>query len=119
MDKKISLTNQQELAIKALYDGMKASAISLGNQLIELETVLDAAFSDKSITMNSLSGLIGNIESVRAELRIVHLSTHLKPDILSTQPVALYNELRGYFQDPCENIPRTFSKDVEKHNGCE
>ncbi len=121
MSEKIHLSEEQHSKISALYSDMKSAAIPLGKELIELEIALDTAFSEKTITIDSLSELIENIEKVRAKLRMVHLSTHLKtPDILSAHQVALYNELRGYSQNPCANIPEGHSAKMwKKHNGCE
>lgn len=120
MGDRIHLSNDQRKAIEALYNEMKSEAIPLGDQLIKLETDLDTAFSDKTITMVSLSDVIGKIENTRAKLRVVHLSAHLQtPDILSADQVALYNQLRGYSQTPCENIPEGHSIEMwKKHNGC-
>ena len=57
----------------------------------------------------------------RAQLRFVHLSTHLKtPDILTLEQIKLYNELRGYSaDDPCTNIPAGHDPEMwKKHNNC-
>ena len=64
--------------------------------------------------------LVNEIEGVRAKLRIVHLSTHLKtPNILTERQIALYNELRGYSKDPYKNVPEGHNPEMwKKHNGC-
>lgn len=121
MGDKISLTPQQKDSIEQLYNDMKAKAIVLGERLIMLESELNSAFAEGSIDQAQLEASVREIEQVRADLRIVHLSTHLKtPDILSSEQITLYNRLRGYSSaDPCSNIPKGHDPEMwKKHNGC-
>jgi len=120
MEGEISLSAKQKNDILNLYNEMKVDAIRLGKKLVLLESDLDTQFANKTITNTSLVKAINGIEKVRAELRIVHLATHLQtPTILTREQVALYNELRGYSNNPCENIPEGHSEEMwKKHNGC-
>lgn len=121
MQEKIRLTNGQKERIGNIYAEMKNKAVALGGKLIHLETLLDDSFSNRTVTKKSLREMVGEIEKVKAELRIVHLSAHLEShDILSGGQIALYNQIRGYSKDPCQNIPAGHNaKRWKKHNGCQ
>ena len=121
MKDKINLSDKQELKIQSIYNEMKVEAIQLGKQLILLEIELNNAFSNKTINQSQLEKLVQDIEKTRAELRLVHLSKHLQtPDVLSNEQIALYNKLRGYSKDPCQNVPEGHDEQMWKaHNGCQ
>lgn len=121
MKKEINLTKDQERKIQQLFNSMKSKAIPLGHELIELERALNNAFSDRSITRESLRDQLDKIAQVRMQLRYVHLETHLlTPGILSETQVKKYNLLRGYAKgDPCNNIPAGHDAAMwKKHNDC-
>jgi len=121
MEEEIALSAEQKREIKKLFDDMRTEAIGLGKQLIDLEAELDAALASRRIDRASLQTLVQRIGEIRAELRFVHLSTHLKtPDILTEDQIARYNQLRGYSQDPCTNIPAGHDEEMwRRHNGCD
>lgn len=121
MEEKIKLTELQKNKIEKLFNTMRSQAIPLGEQLISLERQLNENFSTGKIDQQSLEKLLKEIEQVRAKLRYVHLSTHLQtPRILTKDQISLYNELRGYGQDPCRHIPQGHDPQMwRKHNGCE
>ena len=97
MKDKISLSDEQEVKIKALYADMKFSAIPLGKQLIKLEKELNDSFANKTVNRESLMQQLAAIAEISKKLRYVHLATHLEtPGILSTQQIHQYNQLRGY-----------------------
>ncbi len=106
--------------IQKIYNDMNVEAVALGEQLIRLELELNSGFSNRTINKILLDKSVREIEKVRAKLRLVHLSTHLKtPNILSNEQIILYNELRGYSKDPCQNIPEGHNAEMwKKHNGC-
>ena len=116
----IELTPTQQAEIQAIYQQMKSEAVSLGNQLIQLEAALNTYFADGSINQAILEQSLQDIERVRAQLRLAHLSAHLQtPNILTPEQISLYNELRGYSKDPCANIPQGHNAAMwKKHNGC-
>ena len=116
----IELTPTQQAEIQEIYEQMKSEAISLGNQLIQLEATLNTYFADGSINQAILEQSLQDIERVRAQLRLAHLSAHLQtPNILTPEQISLYNELRGYSQDPCANVPKGHNAAMwKKHNGC-
>ena len=120
MASEIELTPTQQAEIQKIYEQMKSEAVSLGNQLIQLEAALNSHFADGSINQAILEQSVQDIERVRAQLRLAHLSAHLQtPNILTPEQISLYNELRGYSQDPCANIPQGHNAAMwKKHNGC-
>ncbi|MBF0286443.1 MAG: hypothetical protein HQM14_01380 [SAR324 cluster bacterium] len=69
---------------------MKASAIPLGKQLIELEKQLNQSFENQMITTASLKKLLQQIAKTTSQLRFVYLSTHLAtPKILTPLHTAI------------------------------
>jgi len=121
MKEEISLTKEQELKIRTLFDDMKSKAIPLGNRLISLEKKLNDSFAQGAITEKELDQQLESIAETRKKLRYVHLVTHLKtPRILTSQQIKQYNLLRGYNSgDPCKNIPKGHDREMwMKHNGC-
>ena len=120
MEDKINLTGEQKKKIQKIYNEMKDEAMALGKQLIRLEMELNIGFYNRNINQELLENYVREIEKVRAKLRIVHLSTHLQtPNILTNKQIILYNKLRGYSKDPCQNIPEGHNAEMwKKHNGC-
>lgn len=121
MADKIGLTSEQREQITTIYNDMKLKATALGNQLINLEAALNDHFSGGTINATMLEAYVDQIEHVRGELRVVHLSAHLQtPQILTSEQVRQYNELRGYDKDPCQHVPEGHNATMwKKHNGCQ
>ena len=121
MKKEIGLSPKQIQSIENLFQKMKQEAIPLGLKLIALERQLNNHFANRTISDESLRELVQRISQVHSELRLVHLSTHLKtPEILTPEQITLYNKLRGYSSDdPCENIPKGHDPEMwKKHHNC-
>ncbi len=120
MAEKINLTDEQKRKVQKIYNDMKVEAVTLGEQLISLEKELNNGFSNRTINQTLLETSVREIEKVRAKLRLVHLSTHLQtPNILTNEQIILYNKLRGYSKDPCQNIPEGHNAEMwKKHSGC-
>lgn len=121
MRAEIALTPAQVADIEALFDRMKASAKKLGERLIALETDLNDAFARGDIRRDVLATKLETIGSVRTQLRLTHLETHLAtPKILRPEQVATYNRLRGYgASDACSTVPAGHDPAMwRKHNGC-
>lgn len=123
MKVEIDLSADQESQIVAIYDEMQAAAIILGERLIEQEVALNRAFRADEVVEQSLTEMVEAISATTAELRILHLATHLEtPDILTAEQIDEYNELRGYLSDddPCENVPEGHDETMwRKHNDCD
>jgi Spy/CpxP family protein refolding chaperone len=120
MKDEIHLTDEQKIEIQKIYNDMKVEAVNLGEQLIRLEMELNNNFANRTINQPILEKFVQEIEKVRANLRLVHLSTHLQtPNILTNEQIILYNKLRGYSKDPCQNTPEGHNAEMwKKHNGC-
>jgi hypothetical protein len=93
----LRLTAEQRKRVQALYDAMKAEAVSTGERIITDETALDRAFKERSINPNRLADLSAAIGKSQGELRAVHLKYHLTTaELLTTDQLKRYAELRGY-----------------------
>ncbi len=95
----LGLSEDQITALEAIRAAMLADAIRLGEELIEAENTLNRRFQHRHIDGEILRSLIEDVESIRAELRFVHLSAHISTTaLLSEAQIAAYNRLRGYGQ---------------------
>jgi len=93
----LALRPDQRDKIKGLFESMKAEAVPLGSKLIAQETELDKLFASRSITPASLKASTAAIAVTQGELREIHLKYHLfAADILSSDQIKKYAELRGY-----------------------
>ena len=122
MHDELGLTSQQVARIQTIYDEMKMQAVPLGNELIEGERTLEEAFADGSLDAKELRRRLHRIARIRADLRYVHLSAHLKtPSLLSEEQIRSYNRLRGYDgQDPCRSVPPGHDPEMwRRHNRCD
>jgi Spy/CpxP family protein refolding chaperone len=120
MKKEIGLSSEQIEKITHIYRPMQDEAKGLGLQLIGLEKELNELFAQNKMDEQTLKNYINQIANVRAKLRFVHLSTHLKmPAILTSQQLTRYSELRGYTNDVCSKVPAGHDEVMwKKHNGC-
>ncbi|MBM2578154.1 hypothetical protein JQC91_17745 [Jannaschia sp. Os4] len=116
----IGLDAEQQAAIEAIRDEMRAGAITAGERFVEAERALDAAFTDGFPDAATLAGLVAEAGEARASLRLVHLSAHLRTMPLLTQDqIARYAVLRGYADDPCDSVPEGHDATMwRRHNGC-
>lgn len=90
-------TQEQLQGIRTLQRAMKARAIPLGLKLIDLERELNLRFAAGGLSDEELRRLLNLIAETTAELRYVHLSTHLQTlPLLSPHQIEVYNRLRGY-----------------------
>jgi hypothetical protein len=93
----LSLSSDQRLSVRKLFEAMKAEAVAVGERLIDAETALDLAFRDRSITPDRLVELTAHVGRLQGELRAVHLRYHLTTaELLSAEQSKRYAELRGY-----------------------
>jgi hypothetical protein len=74
----LQLSSEQTASITTIFDDMKREAVTLGQEIVDAETVLGQSFSDKKITEASL----------QAHLAVTPL--------LSEEQLAQYQVLRGY-----------------------
>jgi Spy/CpxP family protein refolding chaperone len=93
----LGLTAEQKEKVQEAFDGMKRDAQSLGKRLVDKETELDRLFAEKKIDGGRLPEYLAEIGRINAELRSVHLRTHLEMvEVLTPEQTAQYNRLRGY-----------------------
>jgi Spy/CpxP family protein refolding chaperone len=116
----IGLRPEQAAAIQSIFDRMRANAIHEGERLIALEQALDEQFRGRSVTDRSLREVLAEIEKSRQALRYIHLAAHLEtPTLLTPEQVRRYNQLRGYSQNPCGDVPAGHDPVMwRRHNGC-
>lgn len=93
----LELTDTQYTEVEDLYNDMLAEAIPLGEKILVAEAELELAFREKTITDSDLEARLLAIGALQADLRFVHLRTHIATYALLT-PVQIetYNILRGY-----------------------
>jgi hypothetical protein len=97
---RIPLSSAQITKVSAIYEDMKARAVSQGERLIELERQLESFFRTKATSDTRLRAQLAEIAEVRGRLRYTHLSTHLAVSAFLTEmQIARYNALRGYDGD--------------------
>ncbi len=118
---KIPLTPMQVTKASAIYEEMKARAISQGERLIDLERQLESFFRNRATSDTRLRALLSEIAEIRGRLRYTHLSTHLAvSEFLSEPQIARYNMLRGYEGNPCGGLSE--GKDAPhgiRHHHCD
>jgi hypothetical protein len=121
MKARIGLGPEQVQAITAIYEAMKAKAISAGVKLIALEEALEQGFRRGTIDAAALGRILGEIADARRDLRFIHLSAHLEVrPILTSGQITGYNELRGYDHTaPCDAVPEGHDAALwRRHHQC-
>lgn len=116
----IGLDAGQRAAAAAIRDDMRADAIAAGERFVTAERALDAAFTDDVPDAETLARLVTEAGEAWAELRLVHLSTHLRTaPLLAPDQIERYAVLRGYADDPCDSVPKGHDATMwRRHNGC-
>jgi hypothetical protein len=95
--KELELTDAQYKEVEALYNDMLAAALPLGEQILVSESELELAFREKTITDDDLETRLLAIGALQADLRFVHLRTHIATyALLTPAQIETYNVLRGY-----------------------
>jgi len=93
----LELTEDQQTEIQALYDGMRPEAVLLGEQILQAESALELAFRDNTMDDTFLEAQLNEIGALQAQLRFVHLRTHIATvEILTPHQIGRYTSLRGY-----------------------
>ena len=97
MDEELELTEKQLAQVQALFDDMQSTVIPLGEKYLEYVAELELIFREGTITDEYLQSHLEKITGIEAQMRYVHLSTHLATiDILSHDQIMQYNMMRGY-----------------------
>jgi len=93
----LSLRPDQREAVQRLYDRMLAAAKAKGQEILQAEAQLALSFRHAHIDEATLREGLERIARLRAELRFIHLRTHLETKALLTpEQIDRYNVLRGY-----------------------
>jgi hypothetical protein len=93
----LGLTADQRRATADLIAPMTAQAQALGRRIVAAEAALDRDFAEGRMDAAALRHALGEIGQLRAELRFVHLETHLRQRALMTEAqITDYARLRGY-----------------------
>lgn len=94
---KLSLTAEQRGETQRIFDAMRAEATRLGKLIVEKEGELNRAFTNGSISRESLATRVTELSRLQGELRALHLGAHIEmQQVLSAEQVKTYDELRGY-----------------------
>ncbi|HVE49348.1 MAG TPA: hypothetical protein VNG69_06990 [Casimicrobiaceae bacterium] len=97
LSSELALTADQKQRTESLFAAMESKAIAAGRRLVDEERKLDRLFASKTIDRRSLERSLKRIGELQAEVRRVHLETHLAQiRILSPAQVSSYMALRGY-----------------------
>lgn len=118
----LRLNPAQVAAISLIFERMQARAREVGAHFIDAEAELEAAFREDDLEPDRLRALIDAAAEARAELRFVHLSSHVETrPLLTEEQIARYNALRGYgSHDPCDAVPEGHDPAMwRRHNGCD
>ena len=116
----IGLDVDQRAIIEAIRDEMRTEAIPAGERFVAAERALGAAFTDAVPERLEPARLVGEAGAARADLRLAHLSAHLRTTPLLTEAqIERYGVLRGYAEDPCDGVPDGHDAQMwRRHNGC-
>lgn len=96
----LGLAGHQREELERLRAAMLAEAVPLGEAIVAAHGRLEAGFRSGSMDTDRLMEDVATLEGLYAELRVVHLATHLAAQPLFTQhQLAEYDRLRGYSDD--------------------
>ena len=93
----LGLTPEQIARTREVFELMRSDAVELGEVIIDKEAYLTRRFAHSHIDDAALEALTLEIGKLRADLRFVHLSAHLRmKEILTSDQISRYDQLRGY-----------------------
>lgn len=93
----LGLTDVQRGQMERLFGLMQAEAQRVGENYIDAERALDAAFDDPKLDPVVLAGLVVASTNALGELRMIHLAAHIEArQILTDAQIETYNMQRGY-----------------------
>ncbi len=91
----LHLAPEQTANLEALFAAMRQDALALGGKLLENEAALEKLFAAGAVDSEAARRLIEDSAVLRARLRWVHLSAHLKAfNLLTAEQRARYHDLR-------------------------
>jgi Spy/CpxP family protein refolding chaperone len=89
----LAITPEQERQVEVIRQRMLTRATALGQQIVEAERALDAAFKEGRMTPTELSTRVAALARLQGDLRLVHLQAHLE-----TRPVLTDAQTRKYYE---------------------
>ena len=93
----LGLSAAQRVGAEAFRADMLAQAIPLGEQIVQVERHLDAAFAGGAVSRAEVERMTAHAAELRGRLRAVHLTTHLvMREMMTAEQIARYAALRGY-----------------------
>ncbi len=94
---KLNLSKVQIEQTQNIYEEMHKKTVRLGKLFVEKEKFLDDLFLNQGIDARELQASISEISKVRGEIRLAHLTAHLKmKELLKPEQISHYDKLRGY-----------------------
>ncbi|GAB1256092.1 hypothetical protein NBRC116494_05940 [Aurantivibrio plasticivorans] len=103
LSEELQLSDEQKSQTHSLFAAMSAQSQPLGARLVDLERQLDQLFASKMATETKLHSIMIELGAVYAQVREVHLKTHIKQkELLTPAQVVRYNEARGYSREHVE-----------------
>jgi Spy/CpxP family protein refolding chaperone len=95
LKEELGLTPAQEARMRTLFDAMRAEARARAARLAAAEARLRALFAGGAADAAGVRAAVADAERARAEVRLVHLLTHLEArDVLSEAQRRTYQHLR-------------------------
>ena len=93
----LELSAKQVQRIKTVFQKMNREAKEIGQEIVEREQELSAAFANNDITPAELQPQTQLLAELYGGLRTTHLEAHLEvTPMLSPEQISAYNTLRGY-----------------------
>jgi Spy/CpxP family protein refolding chaperone len=104
---RLKLSPDQETKARELMHAMFAESRPKSAELLEAESTLRRLFAARSADEASVRAAVAEVERLRADVRLVHLLTHLKTrELLTETQRRIYHEARWGAREP----PRTFGE---------
>ena len=89
----LGITAEQERQVQAIRERMLTRAKHLGQQIVEAEQALDAAFREGRLSDTQLTARVAAIAKLQGDLRTTHLQAHLE-----TKPLLTDAQTRKYYE---------------------
>ena len=93
----LKVSTEQLQQVESVFQKMNAQAKTLGQDIVERERELSAAFANKQIDPSELQTQTQQLAELYGKLRATHLEAHIEvTPLLSSEQIATYDNLRGY-----------------------
>jgi Spy/CpxP family protein refolding chaperone len=95
MKDRLKLTPEQDAKVQAMLTAMFAESKPKSARLLDAEAKLRQLFVSGHADETAVRAAVGEVEKARSEVRLVHLTFHLKTrDVLTDEQRRLYHEAR-------------------------